>query len=83
MGSLSGLQQKTSTVHVLIVPALSLQVAVNKDDYVTAISDYKRIAELAGGVADPGALHPPRDVLQARLQAVEAMQAAWRQQALE
>ncbi|DBA89655.1 TPA: hypothetical protein ACH3X2_004547 [Trebouxia sp. C0005] len=59
------------------------QVAVNRDDFDTAINDYKRIAELAGNVAAPGALHPPRAVIQSRISAVEAMRSAWHQQALE
>ena len=59
------------------------QVAVNRDDFDTAINDYKRIAELAGSVAAPGALHPPPAVIRSRISAVEAMRSAWHQQALE
>ncbi len=59
------------------------QVAVNRDDFDTAINDYKHIAELAGTVAAPGALHPPPSVIKSRISAVQAMQSAWRQQALE
>ena len=63
---------------------LSLQVAVNRDDYDTAISDLRHIAVAAEAeVPVPGILYPPSAVVQARLQAVEAMKEAWHQQSLE
>ena len=55
---------------------LYLQVAVNRDDYDTAIDDYKHIA----AAAEAEVLVPA--VVQARLQAVEAMKEAWHQQSL-
>lgn len=59
-------------------------MAVNRDDYDTAISDYKRIAVAAEAeVPVPGVLYPPSAVVQGRLRAVEAMKAAWHQQCLE
>lgn len=66
----------------MIVDSCS-QVAVNRDDYDTAINDYKHIAELAGNVAAPGASHPPPVVIKSRIFAVQAMRSAWHQQALE
>ena len=61
-----------------------MQVAVNRDDYEAAISDYEHIAELAGRQSTPGEpLAPPQAVIQSRLYAVKAMQTAWRQQAVE
>ena len=58
-------------------------MAVSRDDYATAINDYKHIAEVAGNTAAPGAVHPPQAVLQSRLEAVQAMESAWQQQARE
>ncbi|KAL3159165.1 hypothetical protein ABBQ32_011153 [Trebouxia sp. C0010 RCD-2024] len=60
------------------------QVAVNRDDYDTAIDDYQHIAAAAESeVAVPGILFPPSAVVQARLQAVVAMKEAWLQQCHE
>ena len=60
-----------------------MKVAVNRDDYNTAINDYKHIAAAAEGVPVPGVLYPPSTVVRARLQAVEAMKQAWQQQSRE
>lgn len=57
---------------------------MNRDDYDTAIDDYQHIAAAAESeVVAPGILFPPSAVVQARLQAVVAMKAAWLQQCRE
>ena len=60
-----------------------MQVAVNRDDYDTAISDYGHIAAAAEGVPQPGILYPPSAVVKQRLRAVQAMKQAWQLQSLE
>ena len=57
---------------------------MNRDDYNTAIDDYQHIAAAAESeMVAPGILYPPSAVVQARLQAVIAMKAAWLQQCNE
>lgn len=59
-----------------------LQAAINRDDHETAIADYQHCAARVGAAGGwPG--EPPQAVLQARLQAVHIMKAAWAEEASE